>query len=57
MNDFTKEELQIFNKLKKPRLPFSLIKRKLDQEAKKIGYMNHEDFLSKSGWKNRFYHE
>lgn len=54
MNDFTKEGLEIFNRLKNPVVNFSLIKDKLNQEAKKIHYKSHDDFLKSSGWKDRF---
>lgn len=54
MNDFNKEEREVLASLAKPILTFATIKIKLDAEAKKLGYEDHEDFICKTGWKNRF---
>lgn len=52
MSEYTEEELMI--KLAKPFITFSLIEKKLDENARKLGYENHKDLLHKTGWTERF---
>ena len=57
MNDFTKEELEILDNLKTPVICLEAIQRLLDLRAKSWGYENHDDLLTKTGWKERFVNE
>jgi hypothetical protein len=52
VSEYTEEELMI--KLAKPFITFSLIEKKLDENARKLGYENHKDLLHKTGWTERF---
>lgn len=57
MNDFTKEEYAALSAIAKPVIPFSIIQKKLDEKAIELGYENHNDFLTRTGWKERFCNE
>lgn len=54
MNELTKEEQEIINKIKKPLISFDEIQKAMDAKAQEFGYENHMDFLSKTGWLDRF---
>ncbi len=54
MNEFTKEEKQILESIRKPAISFSVIKIILDEKAINNGYENHDDFLLKTDWQDRF---
>ena len=54
MNDFTKEEISVLKLLAKPMVSFSLILEQMNKKAQELGYESHDDFLTKTGWKERF---
>ena len=54
MNDFTKQEREILNRIKKPLISFDEIQKILDAKARELGYENHMDLLTKTEWLNRF---
>jgi len=54
MNDFTKEELNLINMMNKFSIPFSSLEKILNNNAIKLGYINHKDLLQKTGWVERF---
>ena len=54
MNDFTKEELSVLKLLAKPMVSFDFILNTINKKAKELGYESHDDFLTKTGWKERF---
>ena len=54
MNDFTKEEQELLIKLARPALNLQEIEAMLDGIAIRHGFENYKDFLSKSGWMERF---
>lgn len=49
-NDFTKEEQDILDRLKKPKHSFSHVQEKVDEICRNHGFKDHEDFLIKTGW-------
>lgn len=54
MNDFTKKEKEVYLSLARPLLKFDLIKKILDKKARELGFKNHDDLLSSTGWHGRF---
>lgn len=54
MNEFTKEELELLSRLSKPKYGFAEVMKKLDENAQQNDYESHDDFLTKTGWKERF---
>lgn len=38
----------------KPSISFAIIQKKMDGNAIQLDYKNHDDFLTQTGWKDRF---
>ena len=54
IEELTQEEQMCLDKLKKPIFTFDDVQKAMDEKAQELGYEDHNDFLTKTGWFNRF---
>jgi hypothetical protein len=53
-SDLNSSEKDLLEKIKKPLITFDEIQKAMDKHARDLGYADHNEFLIKSGWSNRF---